>query len=268
MKSIFRALMAASLLSSGVFASTLPPKINETHPSDIIFDSRTFDTQVDRTYTTSTFHFPILCKDDNYSKICSFFENYYVSKFEHSYIGYITDNLHLEDEDSDVFIERDIAYQDVTFDLRVIKELGFMCVIALIKQEYQDSRATLTDVYNYNLKNNHLVHFSDLFENPEMAALICSNLIYEKFKKYNYKNLYVIKSQIEVDPHNFVLLPDGIEFIFTKGVIAPDEVSARLFISVDDLIDSKPKKEWFPSMDGHVLGKKIKRRGIKSKLLN
>lgn len=257
-----------SLCISGVQASTLPPKQDRPDSKDIIFDTSTYEDVIDMSYTTSTFHLPALCKDAAYAKSCSFFENYYVSKFEHDYIGYITDNLNFDDESDDLFIQRDIAYQDVTFDFRVIKELGFMCAIVLVKQEFLDQKATLTDVYNFNLETKRFVHFEDLFEDPTLAAMTCSNLVFDKFKEYGYKNLYLIKAQIEVDPRNFVLLPDGIEFIFTKGTVAPNEVNSRLFISVDDLITARPKKEWFPSMKGEVLGRKHVSHGIKSKLLN
>lgn len=249
-------------------ASSLPPKIDNPKSGDIIFDTSMYDEVIEMSYTSSTFHLPSLCKDTAYAKSCKFFENYYVSKFEHDYIGYITDNLDFEEENDDLFIQRELAYQDVTFDFRVIKELGFMCAIVLVKQKFLDQEATLTDVYNFNLETKRFVHFGDLFEDPTLAAMTCSNLVFNKFKEYGYKNLYVIKAQIEVDPKNFVLLPDGIEFIFTKGTVAPNEVNSRLFVSVDELITAKPKKEWFPSMKGEVLGRKHVLHGIRSKLLN
>ena len=263
-----KSLLLTLLLTSGAFANTFPAKIDKPESKDIIFDTSTYDEVVEMTYTQSTFHLPALCKNEAYSRTCSFFKNFYVSKFEHDYIGYITDNLDFEDENGDLFIQRDIAYQDVSFDFRVIKELGFMCAVVLVKQEFLDQKATLTDVFNFNLETKKFVHFEDLFEDPTLAAMTCSNLVYNKFKEYGYKNLYVIKAQIEVDPRNYVLLPDGIEFIFTKGTVAPNDVNSRLFISVDDLIAAKPKKEWFPSMKGEILGRKHVSHGIKSKLLN
>ena len=226
--SIFSSLFFTTFISSAVNASDY------------------YEETINRSYTSTVFHYPSLCKTAEFSKQCQFFTNYYVSKFEHNYIGYITDHLDLENNEDDQLATRALAYQDVVLDMRVIKQANFMSIIAIVNQEYLHEKSSLTEVFNVNLQTQKVVHFSDLFEDPELGAMICSNLFYDKFKKYNSKNLDLVKAQIEVEPRNFLLLPDGIEFVISKGVVAPLNVKARLFVSTDDLMKASPKKQWFP----------------------
>lgn len=222
-----------------------------------------YEETVNRSYTSTVFHYPFLCKNEEFFKQCQFFTNYYVSRFEHNYIGYITDHLDLENNENDQLVTRDLAYQDVVFDMRVIKPANFISIIAIVNQEYLHEKSSFTEVFNFNLKTQKLVHFEDLFEDPELGAMICSDLFYDKFKKYKSKNLDLVKAQLEVEPRNFLLLPDGIEFIISKGVVAPSNVKSRLFVSTEDLIFAKPKKQWFPLLSS---SKNIKKRSFSKRV--
>ena len=93
---------------------------------------------------------------------------------------------------------------------------------------------------------NRFVRFNDLFKNSSLASMLCSNIIYDKFKEYDYKNLPVVKAQIEVEPRNYIIYPNGIEFIINRGIIAPDTVDSTVFISVNDLMAAEPNEKWFP----------------------
>ena len=263
--------MAVTLfgLSFNCFSDELEKKIpSDADPNDIIFSKDFFIKNVERSYTSSVFHLPKLCNTDEYTRHCDFFVNYFVSTFEHNYIGFITDTLNLDDPESDFFAQRELAHQDVILDFRIIKPVNLMCIIALITQKYLNEESTLTEVFNIDLNKQRILNFESLFEDPELAAMICSNKIYDSFEKYGYKNLDLLKSQIEVEPRNFILLPDGIEFIITKGFVAPDNIKSHVFVSFLELESAKPKKEWFKSVDSKKLSGRNNKRQYNKSVLN
>jgi len=61
----------------------------------------------------------------------------------------------------------------------------------------------------------------------------------------------LLLAQIEVSPKNFLLLPDGIEFVFSKSIFKDDRISPKVIIKLDRLMEAKPKKEWFPILQNH-----------------
>ncbi len=207
----------------------------------------TYSIEEERSYTVSRFTLPYTCKEENYKGICNFFVNYFVSKFDHDYISFVTSHLDLEDPDEDQLSNRETAYQDVNLDIRVIKKVGFMYVEADIDQEYMGEKASQKELFNFHLATRKIVKFRDLFDDPELAAMLCANLIEDKYlDSSNTKNLAIVRAQIEIEPSNFLILPDGIEFIFNEGVVSPKKEDSSVFISTDDLKAAKPKEQWFP----------------------
>ncbi len=79
--------------------------------------------------------------------------------------------------------------------------------------------------------------------------MICSNAIYDKFSKYKYPSLHLIKAQVEVQPKNFMILPDGLEFEFSREILAPASVKARVVVPLSLLLEAKPVKKWFHVLD-------------------
>lgn len=202
-----------------------------------------------RNYTTTIMRYPNLCMSDEFSKSCTYFTNYYVGRFEHDYIGYITDHLDFDMYENDVFNQRESAVQKVNLDYRVIRKYGFVSVIARVVQNFKNKEARFTEVFNISLDSQKQILFSDLFKDPELAAMICSNAVYDHFAKYRYPALHLVKAQVEVQPKNFMILPDGLEFEYSRGVLAPPDVKARVVIPLSDLTEALPVKKWFHSLD-------------------
>lgn len=206
-----------------------------------------YEAVIDRSYTSTTIRYPNLCKDAEFSKTCSYFTNFFTSRFEHDYIGYITDKVNLESLYNDDYSDREIAHQKVDLDFHIIREVGFYSVIARISQSYKDMSSAYTEIYNIDLKTQKVIHFEDLFEDPQKAAMICANSIYDSFKRFKYPNLSLIKASVEVAPKNFILLPDGIAFEFARGMLAPYSYNSRVVIFIDELESAKPVKRLFPA---------------------
>lgn len=217
--------------------------------TSMALDDSSYEETLARSYITTIMHYPSLCQTDEFAKSCTYFTNYYVGRFEHDYIGYITDHLDFDMYESDDFTQRESAVQKVNLDYRVIRKYGFVSVIARVVQNFKNKEAKYTEVFNISLDNQKQIQFSDLFSDPELAAMICSNAIYDKFSKYEYPSLHLIKAQVEVQPKNFMILPDGLEFEFSRGVLAPASVKARVVVPLSLLLEAKPVKKWFHVLD-------------------
>lgn len=55
----------------------------------------------------------------------------------------------------------------------------------------------------------------------------------------------MIKAQVEVQPKNFMILPDGLEFEFSREILAPASVKARVVVPLSLLLEAKPVKNGF-----------------------
>ncbi|MGN1281758.1 MAG: hypothetical protein ACI4UM_07640 [Succinivibrio sp.] len=222
----------------------------------------TYQEIVDRSYTTTTFTYPMLCKEPEFAKTCSYFTNYFAGRFEHDYIGFITDRINLESLYNDDYAQREIAIQKVDLDFRVISEFGFFSVIAKISQSYKEMNSANTEIFNIDLNSKNIIHFEDLFEDPQKASMICANAIYDSFKSFDYPKLSLIKASVEVAPKNFILLPDGIEFVFVRGELAPASHNSKVVIYLEELESAKPVKKWFPAYFEDYKEKIARTRGI------
>lgn len=205
---------------------------------------------IDREYTTTTFEYPKLCTLDEYKKSCRSFLNYYVSKYEHSYISYLSEHQNFED-DEDFNFKKEKAYQHIKLDYRVISKFNFATIIADVEQHFKGQSATYMEVFNFAIDTNKLIHFKELFDDPALASMICKNHIYSAYKDAKIKNFPLILAQIEVNPKNFLLRPNGVEFVFSQNQIKDRKFALSLLIKLDDLMMAKPKKEWFPSLSAN-----------------
>ncbi len=215
---------------------------------DFLKRQKTYDEVVEHTYTTTVFHLPYKCKEKTYQRLCRFYMNYYASDFDNGFTEYIADKIDLTDDEVDIDFSSD-ATQEVYLNFADIKPIKIFSAYAAVTQKFHGESVSFTEVFNTNTASMHLVAFDDLFEDPRYAAMLCSNIIYDTYQKYGSPDLYKLKAIYEVSPRNYMLLPDGLMFYFTKGMLAPDEVESRVFIGIDALMDAKPKVEFFPFLN-------------------
>ena len=127
--------------------------------TSMALDDSSYEETFARSYTTTIMHYPSLCQTDEFAKSCTYFTNYYVGKFEHDYIGYITDHLDFDMYESDDFTQRESAVQKVNLDYRVIRKYGFVSVIARVVQNFKNKEAKYTEVFNISLDNQKQIQF-------------------------------------------------------------------------------------------------------------
>jgi len=215
---------------------------------DFLKRQKTYEVVVDHTYTKSIFHLPYKCKEKAFNHLCSFYTNYYSSDFDNRFTEYITDKLDVNDENVEIYFSSD-ATQEIYLNFANIKPIKIFSTYASVTQNFHGETVSFTQVFNSNSENFHIVDFNDLFEKPQYAATICSNIIYDTFKKYGSMNLYKLTAMYEVQPRNYMLLPDGLMFYISKGLVAPDEVDSRVFISIDKLSLANPLEKYFPFLN-------------------
>ena len=133
----------------------------------------------------------------------------------------------------------------------MVSDFNFATIIANVEQQFNQQNIGFTEIFNYNITTSKIIHFNDLFGDPSLAALICKNIISDAYAKVNSDKLPLLLAQIEVSPKNFLLLPDGIEFVFSKSIFKDDRISPKVIIKLDRLMEAKPKKEWFPILQNH-----------------
>lgn len=101
-------LVSVFILSLSVKATADDLSFNQLH--QLNQEKKTL--VIDRTYTKTNVKYPKLCELKKYQKSCNSFINYFVSKFEHNYISYITGNRDFDDIDFDD-VKREVAQQEV-----------------------------------------------------------------------------------------------------------------------------------------------------------
>lgn len=100
------------------------------------------------------------------------------------------------------------------------------------------------------------VSFSDLFENPQLAAKLCADRIKKIFAPYKMPALNLVAAAVTADPRNFRLRPDSIELILPANTVAPpargtfgdqvpDNTPEIVTICIEDLQSAVVKPNWF-----------------------
>lgn len=238
-KSLFLTFaLCSSFYLSASFAS------DTNYLSDVLSDKDTeYRTVIDSGHTITSVRADAVCMR-KFRDYCVFSIGYAADVFEHNYISYIVKNI----DNSDFFSLRDshTPTQDLDIKVFVNRKIDLVTLVMDISQHYIDTSISYTRIMNRTIKDGQLVGFSDLFSDPQLAAVICAQKVYDTFLQYDRQMLPLVKAQIEVNPENFRLLRDGIEFDLTKNDIAPSDVKATVKISLEELVEAKPLKRWFP----------------------
>lgn len=178
-----------------------------------------------------------------FADFCELIIGFNADTFEHNYISYIIKNM--ESDDFFLLKEKNTPKQDLDIKVRVNSRMNLVSFIINVKQQYLDTSISYTQIENMTL-DKHFIRFKNLFSDPEMAAVICANKVYETFAKYDRQMLPFLKVHIENKPNNFIILNDGLEFDLSQNRIAPKEVKTQVKVSLEELYEAKPLRKWFP----------------------
>ena len=90
------------------------------------------------------------------------------------------------------------------------------------------------------------VRFNQLFENPELAAMLCARAIEAKYQSLRSPLLPVVISATELSPSNFIITQRGLRFFFAPGLVKPNSTTTEsMLIRIEALQSAKPISKWW-----------------------
>ena len=232
MKRIFSLLLFAA-----VFNAVLCTPSFGTGESEFLTEERSF--------TTTKLRLSDKCKLEKFNELCLRFSSYLISNFERQIV--VMNNANI-DYDDPATISSNLTPKEQTIDLIVkeIKKLDFAIIEANIKQNIDGKINEFVQCFNVVLSTGEYLRFKDLFEVPELASMICARAIEHKFSEHRTKALIAVVSLTEVNPTNFMLRPNGLEFLFAPNTVTTDGKQASVLVTLDELSRAKPVEKWFP----------------------
>ncbi len=217
----------------------------------LALSAQAYDVVEERAFTKSILHMPEHCKTADFARICSGFSSYLVSRFERDMVQRLYEELP-DDTPLAMPAEDELDIQEVSFDIKVLSGLNLASCTAQIKQTINSTAYSFIETFNFNLETKRSVTFKELFEDPDLAAMLCARAIEKQYQQYGRKTLQTVVTLTEVSPTNFLLKPDGLEFIFDPGLVKPGKSAEHFTISLQDLAQAFPDSHWFPNFTNPV----------------
>ncbi len=207
-----------------------------------------FDEVIERNYSTTVVHFSDTCASKPYDELCSRMANFTAGRFERELVVLRNQALGLDDEKLLTELAKGNT-QDVKLEIRGFDKMNFASVLIHITQTVAGESSDFTEIFNLNLKTERPLEFSELFEKPELAAMLCSRYIEEKYADKAAPRLPAAVAATEVMPRNFMLRPDALEFVFAPGMITPGKNSESVSVPLSALEKAGPRAAYFPALD-------------------
>lgn len=208
---------------------------------------------IERTFSVSHIRVPKRCEDISFKPICTRLVNYYARRFERDMVTNYSNNFMnnaelLEQDNFLAYQERERGEQYVTMSAYSPPGDPIMTLFTIFKQRIppEDNEILIVETINFDSRTGKFIPFKDLFENHELAAMLCARAIEQKYQKYNSKLLPVVISATQLRPSNFIVTANGLRFFFAPGLVKEDGKSAdSFFIKIDKLKAAKPHMKWW-----------------------
>ena len=208
---------------------------------------------IERTFSVSHIRVPKRCEDITFKPICTRLVNYYARRFERDMVTNYSNNFMnnaelLEQDNFLTYQERERGEQHVTMSAYSPPGDPIMTLFTIFKQRIppEDNEILIVETINFDSRTGKFIPFKDLFENHELAAMLCARAIEQKYQKYNSKLLPVVISATQLRPSNFIVTANGLRFFFAPGLVKEDGKSAdSIFIKIDKLKAAKPHMKWW-----------------------
>lgn len=208
---------------------------------------------IERTFSVSHIRVPKRCEEINFKPICTRLVNYYARRFERdmvtNYSAIFSNNADLSEQDNFfAYQERERGEQHVTMSAYSPPGDPIMTLFTIFKQRIppDDNDILIVETINFDSRTGKFIPFKDLFENHELAAMLCARAIEDKYRKYNSKLLPVVISATQLRPSNFIVTANGLRFFFAPGLVKEEGKSAdSIFIKIDKLKAAKPHMKWW-----------------------
>lgn len=216
---------------------------------------------IDRTYTVTKVDVPKQCELDNFKTTCARLVNLYARRFEREMVLYKNnqydfDNLHLSLDHSQTR-----ATQKVKMSIYTAKEDDPVFTLFTFIEQFRPGQKSniLVETINFDAQTGQSIEFKQLFQKPDLAAMLCARKIQDSFKSLDSPLLPVVISATELSPSNYMITPFGLRFFFAPGLVNFHSRQAdSLLVSLEDLADAKPVEKWWADKDRTITDDQLK----------
>ncbi|MDT3662082.1 MAG: hypothetical protein ROM54_00985 [Anaerobiospirillum sp.] len=206
---------------------------------------------VERSFSISHVQVPPICELDQFKTTCTRLVNYYVRRFEREMVSHINLNFNADDPfaaHAHMGLKREKSVQNVTMSAYSRPDEPVLTLFSIFKQKIvgQEAENLLVETINFDVKSGKSIRFNQLFENPELAAMLCARAIEAKYQSLRSPLLPVVISATELSPSNFIITPRGLRFFFAPGLVKPNSTTAEsMLIRLEALQSAKPLSKWW-----------------------
>lgn len=213
---------------------------------------------IDRTFSTSRITVPKLCENDNYRSICTRLVNYYARRFERDMVSYVNSQYTFGDDLNSIELQnrrnRTKAFQDVSMSIYSKKDDPVLTLFSVFKQKINsNSQNLLVETINFEADTGRVINFAELFNKPELAAMLCARAIEAKYAKYDSLLLPAVISATQLSPVNYIITPKGLRFFFAPGLVKPgSNIADSMLVPLAELKSAGPIDKWWSSKDTEI----------------
>lgn len=213
---------------------------------------------VERSFSISHVTVPPICEMDKFKTTCTRLVNYYVRRFEREMVSHINLNFDAADpfsEHANMGRRREKSVQNVTMSAYSRPEEPVLTLFSIFKQKVvgQEAENLLVETINFDIESGKSIRFNQLFEQPELAAMLCARAIEAKYQALHSPLLPVVISATELSPSNFIITPRGLRFFFAPGLVKPNSTTAEsMLIRLEALQSAKPIAKWWSGKDVEI----------------
>lgn len=203
---------------------------------------------IDRTYSVTTVDVPKQCEFANFKTTCARLVNLYARRFEREMVLYKNTQYDYDQLSLNLNQERERAVQKVKMSVYTAKEDDpIFTLFTLFEQTMPGQKTTLlVETINFDSSTGKSIEFKQLFQKPELAAMICARKIEAHYKDLKSPLLPIVISATELSPSNYIITPFGLRFFFAPGLVNYHSQQAdSLLISLEDLQAAKPITKWW-----------------------
>lgn len=213
---------------------------------------------IERSFSVTKVSIPKQCETDNLRSICTRLVNYYARRFERDMVSHINivydEENPFERDDFSLSEHRVKSEQFVTMSFYSQPSDPVLTLFSIFKQKIAgEDEILLVETMNFNKETNKLIKFSELFENSDLAAMLCARAIESNYAKEKSKLLPVVVSATELSPSNYIITARGLRFFFAPGLVDNNKNKAASFlVPLDMLQTARPNEKWWSGKEAVI----------------
>lgn len=206
---------------------------------------------LERSFSISYIKVPAKCEEDTLKSTCTRLVNYYARRFEREMVS----NISIDYDESDPFnkdnfknsLNRQKSVQHIQMSVYTHPDNKLMTMFSIFRQRIAGGKEQLlVETINFETATGRVIRFNELFENHQLAAMLCARAIEAHYRKYNSPLLPVVISATELSPSNFIITPRGLRFFFAPGLVKPDsKIAESMLVGLNRLKTARPDSRWW-----------------------